>query len=84
MNAVASGWLRRGVVIDNERVHSGGSADVLPDVLWNAEGLDGLPLHLTVVPYPTRAPELNPIEMSWQIYVKRVYSFNAGAFASNV
>ena len=74
INAVASGWLRRGefIVVDNAILHSGGSADVLADFLWHAPGLDGLPLHIVVVPFPTRAPELNPIEPCWNTFVKRL------------
>ena len=35
-------------------------------------GLDGLPLNIVVVPFPTRAPELNPIEPCWNTFVKRL------------
>ena len=72
-NAVAAGWLRRGdfLVLDNARVHSGGSADILSEVLWNAPGIDNEPLNVILVPYPTRAPEINPIELCWNIYLER-------------
>jgi len=74
VNAVASGWLASGdfVVVDNAILHSGGSADVLADFLWNAPGLDGEPLRIVVVPFPTRSPELNPIELNWNTFVMRL------------
>ena len=74
VSAVACGWLKKGdfVVVDNAILHSGGHADIAADFLWNAEGLDGEPLHITIIPFPTRAPELNPIEMSWNTFVLRL------------
>ena len=74
VGAVACGWLNKGdfVVVDNAILHSGGHADIASDFLWNAEGLDGEPLHITIIPFPTRAPELNPIEMSWNTFVLRL------------
>ena len=72
VNAVAAGWLRRGdfLVLDNVRVHSGGSVDILSEVLWNTPGIDNEPLDVILVPYPTRAPEINPIELCWYIYLE--------------
>ena len=80
--AVGSGWIRRGdfIVIDNARVHSGASANILPDFLWNAPGLDGQPLNVIFVPYPIRAPESNPMELCWNIYVERSVNVNANCF----
>ena len=74
INAVATGWLRRGdfIVIDNAILHTGGSCDILVEFLWNAPGLDGVPLNIVIVPFPTRAPELNPIEPCWNTFVKRL------------
>ena len=74
INAVATGWLRRGdfIVIDNAILHTGGSCDILAEFLWNAPGLDGVPLNIVIVPFPTRAPELNPIEPCWNTFVKRL------------
>ena len=70
-NAVATGWLKRGdfIVIDNAVLHSGGACDILEDLLWNAPGLDGEPLRVVVIPFPTRAPELNPIKLNWNTFV---------------
>ena len=41
--AVACGWLQKGdfVIVDNAILHSGGSANVVADFLWNAVGFDG-------------------------------------------
>ena len=74
VNAVADGWIRRGdfIVVDNAVLHSGGSADMLAEFLWDAPGLDGAPLRVVIVPFPTRSPELNPIELSWNTFVKRL------------
>ena len=82
INAIAVGWIRRGdfLVLDNARVHSGGSADILVDFLWNAPGLDGNPINVILVPYPTRAPELNPIELCWNSLIQRSKNINANTF----
>ena len=74
INAVATGWLRSGnfIVVDNVILHSGGHADGLADFLWNAPGIDGDPLRMVAVPFPTRSPELNPIELHWHTFIKRL------------
>jgi hypothetical protein len=75
INAAGCGWLKRGdfLVVDNARVHSGGDADNLQDILWYAKSpLDGLPLNIFVIPFPTRSPELNPIELLWNTLVQRI------------
>lgn len=58
-------------MIDNARVHSGASANIIPDFLWNALSPDGQTLNVIFVPYLTRAPYLNPIDLCWNIYVER-------------
>ena len=50
------------------------------DLLGNLPGLDGSPLNAVLVPCPTRAPELNPIEMCWNIYVERLVNVNTNCF----
>ena len=74
VNTVADRWIQRGnfVVVDNTVLHSGGSADMLAKFLWDAPGLDGAPLRVAITPFPTRSPELNPIELSWNTFVKRL------------
>lgn len=59
INAVAFGWLARGNfgAVDNVIVYSGGSADILLDILWNALGLDGYPLRIIVVHFSIRVSE---------------------------
>lgn len=59
------------LIMDNAAIHTGGCAAVIPEVLWNAEK-DGRPLHVVVVPLPTRAPELNPIELVFHILTRRL------------
>ena len=72
INAVAAGWLRSGdfIVMDNAILHSGRHADYLGFFLWNAPEIDGVPLRVVVVPFPTRSPELDPFELNWNTFVK--------------
>ena len=75
LNAVGVGWLHRGdfLVLDNAQLHSGGCANIMQEYLWYYESpFDGLPLNIFVVPFPTRSPELNPIELLWGILVRRL------------
>lgn len=74
INVVTSGWLRREdyVVVDNTILHSSELAGVLTEVLWHAPRLDGLLLNIVVVPSPTCAPELNSIDLCWNMFVKRL------------
>ena len=74
VRAVATGWLNRGdlIVVDNAILYSGGSADNLNAFLWNVPGLDGHPLRVVAVLFPTRSPELNPIELNWNTFVMRL------------
>ena len=85
MYAVACGWLQKGdfVIVDNAILHSGGSANVLADFLWNAVGFDGQPMNIFVVPFPTRAPELNPIELNWNTFVERMKMIRSEIVAAN-
>jgi transposase len=65
---IVLGWLQEGDVIclDNARIHTGGEAVVLEGLLWNYER-DGRRLRILTVFLPTRAPELNPIELVFHI-----------------
>jgi hypothetical protein len=70
-------WFNRGdvIVMDNARIHTGGEADILSDLLWEMDYGDGVPLHVVVVYLPTRSPELNPIELVFHILSERIRSF---------
>ena len=52
------------------------------EFLWNAPGLDGVALNIVIVPFPTRAPELNPIEPCWNTFVKRLKMVKLSIFNS--
>lgn len=51
VNSLAAGWIGRGdtIMMDNARVISGGSADILHDLLWNSPGFDGSPLNAVLM-----------------------------------
>ena len=69
--AIIAGFLKSGdiLVMDNAAIHVFGENDVLVDFLWENFGIHVLML-------PTRSPELNPIELLWQILVQRLKSIN--------
>ena len=69
--------------MDNSRVHSGGSCDILHDLLWNTPGFDGQPLNIAVIPFPTRSPELNPIELNWSLLLTRLNRTEADLYSIN-
>jgi hypothetical protein len=75
--AVVSGFLKENdvLVLDNAAIHRGGENEFLSEWLWNhvCPGTTR-PLHILVVYLPTRAPELNPIELLWAVLVKRLKS----------
>ena len=82
---MACGWLQKGdfVIVDNAILHSGGSANVVADFLWNAVGFDGQPMNIFVVPFRTRAPELNSIELNWNTFVERMKMIRSEIVAAN-
>jgi transposase len=65
--AIARGFLKRGdvLVLDNAQIHSGGENEILEDFLLEYFGIHMLWL-------PTRSPEMNPIELIWNILVQRL------------
>jgi hypothetical protein len=73
---VATGWLRHDeiIVMDNAAIHTGGAAADLERFLWETV-VDDRPLHILVVYLPTRSPELNPIELVFHIFARRVISY---------
>ena len=73
---VKSGWLRHDefLVLDNAAVHTGGEARDLEQWFWELV-VDGQPLHVLVIYLPTRSPELNPIELVFHIFSRRIRSY---------
>jgi hypothetical protein len=59
-------------VIDNARIHDCFETDDLADLLWNFPGEGGEALRVLLVYLPTRSPELNPIELIFNTFVKRL------------
>ena len=74
---VESGFLTHGevLIMDNATIHSKGDAQGCANYLWNTE-VDGKPLNVLVIYLPTRAPELNPIELIFHILVLRLKSYH--------
>jgi transposase len=74
IGAVQKGWFNRYdiLVLDNAMIHLHGECSDLPDILWNIPGPDGLSMCISVVPLPTRSPELNPKELIWHTLVRRL------------
>jgi transposase len=80
---IFSGWLRHDeiIVMDNAAIHTGGDCRDIEEFFWDTV-VDNKPLHVLVIYLPTRSPELNPIELIFHIFSKRVVSYrlreNAG------
>ena len=72
---ISSGWLGHGevLVMENAAIHVGGDASIVEDLLWETEK-DGRPLRTVVLWLPTRSPELNPIELVFGIFARRLRS----------
>ena len=60
------------LVCDNAALHEKGYNCDLGEWLWKVEGFDGKPLHILLLPLPTRSPELNLIELIWHTVVQRM------------
>lgn len=61
VQALAEGFLQPGdiLVLDNAAIHFKGTNNNLVDWMWDNH-------RVAIIPLPTRAPELNPIELSWR------------------
>ena len=75
MEMVRDGFLlpKEVLVLDNAAVHCGAAAKELEDFLWNVK-VNGVQLQVLVLFLPTRAPELNPIELIFHILSRRIKS----------
>jgi hypothetical protein len=64
---VVDGFLRNGdvLVIDNATIHHYRDAAVLEEILWED-------YKILLIFMPARSPELNPIELMWNILVQRL------------
>ena len=71
---IAINWFQAGdiLIMDNAAIHTGGEAAIVADILWEFA-------RVLVVPLPTRAPELNPIELCFHILARRLrcYKYRA-------
>ena len=63
------------LIMDNAAIYVGGEAKTLEDYLWNTH-VDGKPLKVLVLFLPPCAPELNPIELIFNMLVQRLKSFH--------
>ena len=66
-DAISHGFLCPGdiLVLDNAAYHCGGENSKLDDWLWSRH-------HIFLLFLPPRSPELNPIELVWNILVRRL------------
>ena len=62
------------IIMDNAAIHSKKAAKNVQDFLWNCE-VDDRPLHVLIIWLPTRAPELNLIELIFHIFARQLRSF---------
>ena len=62
---ISIGWVKPGdvLVMDNAAIHTGGEAAIVADILWKFA-------QVVIVPLQTRVPELNPIELIFQIRIR--------------
>jgi transposase len=70
---VQTRWLVRKeiLVLDNAGIHTRRESADLEQFFWETI-VDGCPLHVLVIYLPTRSPELNPIELIFHIFSRRV------------
>jgi transposase len=60
--------------MDNTAIHTGCEAQDLEQWFWELI-VEGHPLHVLVIFLPTRSPELNPIELIFNIFLHRIRSY---------
>ena len=74
---VAAKFLRHNevLVMDNAAIHIGRESQLLEDYLWTTI-VEGRPLNVYVLYLPPRAPELNPIELVFNILVQRLKGYH--------
>ena len=73
---IGDGWFQhdKTLIMDNAAIHTCDVAEIVPDILWSTV-INGCPLHVLVLYFPTRSPELNPIELIFHILAWRIRSF---------
>ena len=57
------------IIMDNAAIHLQKHAKDVQDFLWNCK-VDDKPLCILIIWLPTRAPELNPIELIFHIFAQ--------------
>lgn len=74
------GHFRRGdiAVFDRWTGHFHGEAEELENLLWEAQGPDGMPMNILLLLLPARCPELNPIELIFHIVKRRMRNYPRG------
>lgn len=65
------------LVLDNAAIHTGKECDALDEWLWEYHGIFVLLL-------PARTPEWNPIELIWQILVRRLGLYSLSEVARQI
>ena len=59
------------LVLDNAAIHVSGENEDLGEYLWDR-------FKILLLTLPTYSPELNPIELIWNVMVQRMQSFTLG------
>ena len=72
-HAIVMGVLVGGdiLVLDNAAIHVSGENDDIGEYLWDR-------FRILVLTLPTYSPELNPIELIWNVMIQRMQSFTLG------
>ena len=71
---IENGHLQKGefLISDNAAIHTGAEAKIIEDLLWSYPISDTEQLNVAVIYLPTRAPELNPIELVWRSLTMKI------------